>query len=83
MTQAKSPKAEAPADFNFVAYLWEMERKGEPAAFLTFNAGTDERTPSGRLDWVQFTADLAYTRKAGRKRGLESFLAAAFEDWLS
>ena len=70
-------------DFNFVAYLWEKERKGEPAAFLTFNIGTDERTPSGRLDWVQFTADLAYTRKASRKRGLGSFLAAAFEDWLS
>jgi hypothetical protein len=41
------------------------------------NVGTDERTPSGRLDWVQFTADLDYTRKASRKRGLGSFLAAA------
>jgi GNAT superfamily N-acetyltransferase len=70
-------------DFNFVAYLWERERKGEPAAFLTFNVGTDERTRSGRVDWVQFTADLAYTRRASRKRGLGSFLAAAFEDWLS
>jgi GNAT superfamily N-acetyltransferase len=70
-------------DFNFVAYLWEQSKRGTPNAFLTFEVNADERTRSDRLDFVTFNVDLAYVRKASRRRGLGSFLAAAFEEWLS
>jgi hypothetical protein len=70
-------------DFNFVAYLWEGLKQGDPVAFLTFRIAITERTKSGRIDGVTFEPDLAYVLKAKRRRGLGKMIAAAFEPWLS
>lgn len=61
---------------NFVTYIWEgRARKGAPDGFLTFHVHVKPNR-KGKIREVLFEAELAYIRRAKRRRGLGSMLAA-------